>query len=275
MVSGNLDGFAVLNRSDGSIVKGDYKDNDFIRNNNYSDSREEMQAKAEAEQKRSVVQQNGSKNNKSSDTKNGFDYSVFKPWDRVPVRPETYDLWVSMLTERNFLEKYNIVENPTIANIKNCMAKFNYAINNIPAEFVDDVAEDLQKMIKAALGGQFDQYLGNTSRSSSSPVSKASNCSTGSRDYVFVCDDCGKMLIQQSTPYDDSFCPETRWGGVGKVGTVWDKGDHNYTKIGQSGACSYTCTRCKISIRIGGEPSSNGVCGASGSNCCNHYWEKK
>ncbi len=111
-----------------------------------------------------------------------------------------------------------------------------------------------------------------TSNKSNSLVN---NCSTGSNEYVFICDDCGKMLIQNSEPYDKSTCPETRWGGIGQAQNIWDDGDHNYAKIGTSGACKYSCNRCHISINLDRDPiSDKGTCGASGSNCCSHYWIK-
>ena len=92
-------------------------------------------------------------------------------------------------------------------------------------------------------------------------------------NHVYVCDDCGKVQVKESTPYDKSTCPETRWGGIGGAGNIFDDGDHSYHDLGYSGANQYVCSRCNIAIMLAEKPSYSGTCGASGSNCCNHRWE--
>ena len=94
-----------------------------------------------------------------------------------------------------------------------------------------------------------------------------------SKNHVYVCDDCGKVQVNGSSPYDNSTCPETRWGGIGGAGNIFDGGDHNYSDLGNSGSGQYVCSNCHISIMLYEKPTFSGTCGASGSNCCSHRWE--
>ena len=94
-----------------------------------------------------------------------------------------------------------------------------------------------------------------------------------SKNHVYVCDDCGKVQVNGSSPYDNSTCPETRWGGIGGAGNIFDGGDHNYSDLGNSGSSQYVCSNCRISIMLYEKPTFSGTCGASGSNCCSHRWE--
>ena len=92
--------------------------------------------------------------------------------------------------------------------------------------------------------------------------------------HVYVCNDCGKIQTSKSSPYDKSTCPETRWGGIGGAGNIWDDGDHQYADLGNSGSQQFVCNGCHISIMLFEKPSNSGSCGARGSNCCSHQWEK-
>ena len=95
--------------------------------------------------------------------------------------------------------------------------------------------------------------------------------------HVFVCNDCGKMQTSKSDPYDKSTCPETRWGGIGGAGSaggLWDDGDHQYQDLGNSGSQQFVCSGCNISIMLFEKPTHGGTCGARGSNCCSHNWNK-
>lgn len=104
--------------------------------------------------------------------------------------------------------------------------------------------------------------------------SSQSNSNVRGKTNVYVCDDCGKVQVSETAPYDKSTCPETRWGGIGGAGNLWDDGDHNYSNMGSSGTNQYYCSRCNIAIMLYESPRNPGACGASGSNCCSHYWKK-
>jgi competence protein ComGF len=108
--------------------------------------------------------------------------------------------------------------------------------------------------------------------SSSVPSAKSNN--VRGRTKVFVCNDCGKVQVSESAPFDKSTCPETRWGGIGGAGNIWDDGDHQYSNMGSSGSNQYVCSRCNIAIMLYESPQNKGDCGASGSNCCSHNWKK-
>jgi hypothetical protein len=95
-----------------------------------------------------------------------------------------------------------------------------------------------------------------------------------SSNHVWVCNDCGKVQVRENEPYDRTTCPETRWGGIGGAGNIFDDGDHNYKDLGYSGSNQYVCSRCHIAVMLEKAPSYPGTCGASGSNCCNHNWVK-
>ena len=109
------------------------------------------------------------------------------------------------------------------------------------------------------------QISNNTSISNSTPVK--------SKMHVYVCDDCGKIQTSESRPYDKSTCPETRWGGIGGAGNLFDDGDHSYTDFGNSGSQKFVCGLCNISIMIYEKPQHPGACGPSGLNI-NHSWKK-
>jgi antitoxin component YwqK of YwqJK toxin-antitoxin module len=86
---------------------------------------------------------------KKSFSDKSFDYSMFKPWNGNLVTTETFAVWVSTLTDV-MAPKYNIGINPDLLQIKKSMQTFSYAINNIPADFVDDVAAVVQMMFTEA-----------------------------------------------------------------------------------------------------------------------------
>ena len=92
--------------------------------------------------------------------------------------------------------------------------------------------------------------------------------------HVFVCNDCGKMQTAKSEQYDKSTCPETRWGGIGRAGNISDDGDHDYQDLGNSGSQQFVCSGCHITIMLFEKPTHSGACGARGSNCCSHNWNK-
>lgn len=100
---------------------------------------------------------------------------------------------------------------------------------------------------------------------------------TLSENFIYICDDCGKMKTHYSEPMDDTPCPETRWGGRGYCSDcIWDDGKHQYTLIGRLGKHQYVCNGCHIAISISSEGiSHDGACGARGNNCCTHNWIKE
>ena len=97
-----------------------------------------------------------------------------------------------------------------------------------------------------------------------------------SENFIYICDDCGKMKTNYTTPFDDTTCPEIRWGGRGYCSEcIGDDGKHQYSEVGRCGNQRYVCNSCHTSIMISSEGiRHNGVCGASGSNCCSHNWIK-
>jgi len=120
-----------------------------------------------------------------------------------------------------------------------------------------------------------EQLRAERARASSNQSDNSNNNTQGSGLSVFVCDDCGKIQTSKNSPYDKSTCPETRWGGIGgSTNNNEDNGDHSYTNIGESGANQFVCSSCKISVMLNQSPKTSGRCGASGSNCCNHNWQK-
>lgn len=97
-----------------------------------------------------------------------------------------------------------------------------------------------------------------------------------SENFVFICNDCGKMKTHYSTPFDDTACPETRWGGRGSCSEcIGDDGKHEYTQIGRYGKNGYVCNGCHIAIMVSSEGiQNNGACGGSGHNW-SHNWIKE
>jgi uncharacterized protein (TIGR02145 family) len=110
--------------------------------------------------------------------------------------------------------------------------------------------------------------------SKNSSIEQSTSTKSKSDKHVWVCDDCGKVQVSKDKPFDKSTCPETRWGGIGGAGNIFDDGDHNYTNLGNSGSIQFVCSRCNISIMLFEKPKYEGTCGASGSNCCSHNWKK-
>jgi hypothetical protein len=126
-------------------------------------------------------------------------------------------------------------------------------------------------MSNSSSSGSSSSYSNNGS-SNNKPNSTSSP--KKSKLHVYVCDDCGKIQTAENKPYDKSTCPETRWGGIHGANNLWDDGDHNYTDMGNSGSQQFVCDGCHISIMLFEKPKWPGSCGARGSNCCQHRWDK-
>jgi hypothetical protein len=99
---------------------------------------------------------------------------------------------------------------------------------------------------------------------------------TLSENFIYICDDCGKMKTHYSEPFDDTPCPETRWGGRGYCSEcIGDDGKHQYSRIGRLGKHQYKCNVCHTAISISSEGiQHNGACGGSGLNW-SHNWIKE
>ena len=97
--------------------------------------------------------------------------------------------------------------------------------------------------------------------------------SLGSSDrrWNYICEDCNKVKVLESAPYDNSPCPETRWGGVGKA--TFADGKHAYQKVALFGTYPYACSTCGLSISTDGKISNSGHCVATG-NLYSHKWKK-
>jgi hypothetical protein len=102
--------------------------------------------------------------------------------------------------------------------------------------------------------------------------SKNNQASSGSseRRWNYICNDCNKVKVLDSSPYDNSQCPETRWGGVGKA--TFAEGKHNYQKVARFGSKAFVCNICGLSINTDGKINDPGHCAATGNNS-NHKWK--
>jgi hypothetical protein len=79
------------------------------------------------------------------------------------------------------------------------------------------------------------------------------------------------VKVLDSEPFDNSTCPDTRWGGVGKA--PFADGKHSYRKIAQFGTNPYSCSTCGVSISTDGKKfNMSGHCAATG-NMRSHNWE--
>ena len=87
----------------------------------------------------------------------------------------------------------------------------------------------------------------------------------------YICEDCNKVKVLDSEPFDNSTCPETRWGGVGKA--PFADGKHDYRKVAQFGNFQYACSTCGVSISTDGKKfNMPGHCAATG-NMSSHKWK--
>jgi hypothetical protein len=148
--------------------------------------------------------------------------------------------------------------------IKSCISKFNSSEKQEYSDFQSKVKESNRL---------FDEIMLIVKSVNSTPYTSNSQTSSRSteRRWNYICQDCNKIKVLESGPYDNSFCPETRWGGVGK--TSFAEGKHEYRKIAKYGSTPYACSTCGISISTDGKIISSGVCAATG-NSHDHKWQK-
>jgi len=169
-------------------------------------------------------------------------------------------------------------ENLLLAKARSIDALLNAAIANKKED--DRIAEERKQKEMLAFYNAILNSASSSSYSSSGSSNNGSNSSSSSQSpkksdlHVYICDDCGKVQTAKNKPYDKSTCPETRWGGIGGAGNLFDDGDHNYSDLGNSGSQQYVCNGCHISIMLYEKPRYPGTCGARGSNCCSHSWVK-
>jgi hypothetical protein len=130
----------------------------------------------------------------------------------------------------------------------------------------DDIFSSyLALMVLSAIFESSNKYSGG-SYSSSYNKSESSD-----RRWNYICEDCNKVKVLESAPYDNSPCPETRWGGVGKASFA--DGKHAYQKVALFGTYPYACSTCGLSIYTDGKISNSGHCVATG-NLYSHKWKK-
>ena len=148
--------------------------------------------------------------------------------------------------------------------IKPCISKFNSSEKQEYSNFQSKVKESNRL---------FDEIMLIVKSVNSTPYTSNSQTTSRSteRRWNYICQDCNKIKVLESDPYDNSFCPETRWGGVGK--TSFAEGKHEYRKIAKYGSTPYACSTCGISISTDGKIISSGHCAATG-NSRDHKWQK-
>jgi hypothetical protein len=105
----------------------------------------------------------------------------------------------------------------------------------------------------------------------SSGINSKPSFKSSEKRWNYICEDCNKVKVLDSEPFDNSTCPDTRWGGVGKA--PFADGKHSYRKIAQFGTNPYSCSTCGLSISTDGKKfNMSGHCAATG-NMRSHNWE--
>jgi hypothetical protein len=175
---------------------------------------------------------------------------------------------------KNLLSSDGLKFNSTNAASTNSLQ--NTSINEVPSMKKDAASAAAMINLLKLLLSLSDNSSRENQNSQEKTTYETLPSETQSENFVFICNDCGKMKTHYSTPFDDTTCPETRWGGLGNCSEcIGDDGKHEYTQIGRYGKNGYVCNGCHIAIRVSSEGiQNNGACGGSGHNW-SHNWIKE